>query len=68
MFSLLANVTKFVHLVKKLLDEPCEIIKVVHDDSNEEIEHEKGAEEHKGHEEREGDVGTTGFTGFKHFS
>ena len=38
---------------------PGEVVKVVHDDSNEEIEHEEGAEEDKGDKEDVGDVGAT---------
>jgi hypothetical protein len=43
-----------------LSDPPSEIVKVVHDDGHEEIEHEKAAEEDEGDEEGEGDVGAAG--------
>ena len=47
---------------------PSEVVKVVHDDSHEEIEHEEGAEEHKGHKEEEGDVGAAGLPRLQHLT
>ena len=41
---------------------PGEIVKVVHDDSHEQVEHEEAAEEDKSDEEKVGDVAATGLS------
>ena len=38
---------------------PCQVVKVVHDDSNEEVDHDEGAEEDEGDKVDVGDVGAT---------
>ena len=39
---------------------PGEVVKVVHDDSDEQVKHEEAAEEDEGDEEDKGDVGAAG--------
>ena len=44
-----------------------EVIKVVHNDSNEQVEHEKAAEEDEGDEEEVGDVAAAGLARLQQF-
>ena len=45
-----------------------EVIKVVHDDSNKQVEHEEAAEEHEGDKEEVGDVTATLLVRLQEFS
>ena len=47
---------------------PGEIVKVVHDDSHKQVEHEEAAEEDKGDKEEVGDVAATGLIRVQKFS
>ena len=42
---------------------PCKVVKVVHDDSNEEVDHDEGAEEDEGDEVDVGDVRAAALVG-----
>ena len=51
-----------------MIEVPCKIIKVIHDDSNEEIEHKKAAEKYEADEEEIGHIGSTGLIRIQHFT
>ena len=46
----------------------CQVVKVVHDDSNEQVEHKEGAEEDERHKVGVGQWGTTTLVRIQHFA